>query len=102
VFNTPSHHRVHHGSNPEYIDKNYAGILILWDKMFGTFAREQAKVNYGITVPVDTINPFKVFFIGLTRLAKQVARTSGVRNKVGVIVMPPGWSPKKSRSQRNA
>ena len=94
LFNTPSHHRVHHGSNPEYIDKNYAGIFIIWDRMFGTFAEEKAKVNYGITVPVETINPFKVFFIGLTRLAKQVAKTNGFRNKIGVIVMPPDWSPK--------
>ena len=96
IFNTPSHHRVHHGSNPEYIDKNYAGIFIIWDKMFGTFAEEKAKVNYGITVPVDTINPLKVFFIGMTRLAKQVSKTEGFRNKVGVIIMPPGWSPKKT------
>ena len=93
IFNTPSHHRVHHGSNPEYIDKNYAGILIIWDKLFGTFAEEKAKVVYGITVPVDTINPFKVFFVGLTRLAKQVSKTPGLLNKIGVIVMPPGWSP---------
>lgn len=94
LFNTPSHHRVHHGSNPEYIDKNYAGIFIIWDKLFGTFAEEKAKVTYGITVPVDSINPVKVFFIGLTRLAKQVKKTDGLINKLGVIAMPPGWSPK--------
>ena len=94
LFNTPSHHRVHHGSNPEYIDKNYAGIFIIWDKLFGTFAEEKAKVTYGITVPVDSINPVKVFFIGLTRLAKQVKKADGLINKLGVIAMPPGWSPK--------
>lgn len=96
MFNTPSHHRVHHGSNPEYIDKNYAGILIIWDRMFGSFAEEKAKVNYGITNPVETINPIKVFFIGLTRLTKQVASTKGFINKIGVILMPPGWSPSKA------
>lgn len=94
LLNTPSHHRVHHGSNPEYIDKNYAGIFIIWDKLFGTFAEEKAKVTYGITVPVDSINPVKVFFIGLTRLAKQVKKADGLINKLGVIAMPPGWSPK--------
>lgn len=94
VFNTPSHHRVHHGSNPEYIDKNYAGIFIIWDKLFGTFAEEKAKVTYGITIPVKTINPFKVFFIGLVRLAKQMAKTKGLKNKLGYFFMPPGWSPK--------
>lgn len=97
IFNTPSHHRVHHGSNPEYIDKNYAGILIIWDKMFGTFAQEKAKVEYGITVPVNTINPFKVFFVGITRLAKQVSKTSGFVNKLGVVFMPPGWTPQKTK-----
>ncbi|TDF42506.1 sterol desaturase family protein [Alteromonadaceae bacterium M269] len=96
IFNTPSHHRVHHGSNPEYIDKNYAGIFIIWDKLFGTFAQEENKVIYGITTPVNTVNPIKVFFIGLVRLAKQVSKTQGFINKVGVIVMPPGWSPKKA------
>ena len=68
--------------NPEYIDKNYAGVFILWDRMFGTFAAEKAKVKYGITVPVDTINPIKVFFIGLVRLAGDVAKTRGLKNKI--------------------
>lgn len=94
IFNTPSHHRVHHGSNPEYIDKNYAGIFIIWDRMFGTFEEEKAPLIYGITKPVNTINPFKVFFIGLYRLAQLVIETKGLRNKIGVIVMPPGWEPK--------
>ena len=94
LFNTPSHHRVHHGSNPEYIDKNYAGILIIWDRMFGTFAEEKAKVNFGITVPVNTINPLKVFFVGLTRLASQVSACKGISAKLGTLIMPPGWKPK--------
>lgn len=58
VFNTPSHHRVHHGKNPQYIDKNYAGSLIIWDKLFGTFEPEIAKPDYGVTEPLDTWNPF--------------------------------------------
>lgn len=62
LFNTPSHHRVHHGRNPLYIDKNYAGILIIWDKLFGTFVPEEETVIYGITKPVNSFNPLKVTF----------------------------------------
>ncbi len=57
VFNTPSHHRVHHGVNSEYLDKNYGGILIIWDRIFGTFEPEKAKVKYGITTPLNSYNP---------------------------------------------
>lgn len=60
IFNTPSHHRVHHGRNPQYIDKNYAGILIIWDKLFGTYEPEVETVVYGITKPVNSFNPIKV------------------------------------------
>lgn len=62
IINTPSHHRVHHGTNPQYIDKNYAGILILWDKLFGTFELEVEPVRYGITKPVQSFNPLTVTF----------------------------------------
>lgn len=62
IFNTPSHHRVHHGRNPQYIDKNYAGVLIIWDKMFGTYAKEEETVEYGITKPVNSFNPLVVTF----------------------------------------
>ncbi|QSX29153.1 sterol desaturase family protein [Shewanella cyperi] len=62
LFNTPSHHRVHHGSNPQYIDKNYAGVLIIWDRFFGTFEPEVETVRYGITKPVNSFNPLKVTF----------------------------------------
>ncbi|MBT1444669.1 sterol desaturase family protein [Shewanella sp. JM162201] len=62
IFNTPSHHRVHHGSNPQYIDKNYAGVLIIWDRLFGTYVEEQETVRYGITKPVNSMNPFVVTF----------------------------------------
>ncbi|ABM00753.1 sterol desaturase family protein [Shewanella amazonensis] len=62
VFNTPSHHRVHHGSNPQYIDKNYAGVLIIWDRLFGTFVKEEETVRYGITKPINSMNPLTVTF----------------------------------------
>ncbi|WOT05964.1 sterol desaturase family protein [Shewanella youngdeokensis] len=62
LFNTPSHHRVHHGRNPQYIDKNYAGIFIIWDRLFGTFAKEVEIVEYGITKPINSVNPLVVTF----------------------------------------
>lgn len=93
VFNTPSHHRVHHGSNPEYIDKNYAGIFIIWDKIFGTFAEEKATVRYGLTKPINTINPLKVFFIGFGRLIQKSYHAKGLKNKLLYWIKPPGWQP---------
>lgn len=62
IFNTPSHHRVHHGRNPQYIDRNHAGVLIIWDRLYGTFEPEQEKVVYGITKPVNSHNPFWLNF----------------------------------------
>ena len=93
VMNTPSHHRVHHGTNPQYIDKNYAGVFIIWDKMFGTFAEENEKVVYGITEPINSINPITVFFHGITRLTRRVASAKGIRNKAAYLIRPPGWAP---------
>ena len=93
IMNTPSHHRVHHGSNPEYIDKNYAGIFIIWDKLFGTFAPEQAPVKYGVTTPINTVNPLKVFFLGIYKLGQQVNKMPGFGNKLKLLVKPPGWKP---------
>ena len=91
IMNTPSHHRVHHGSNRQYIDKNYAGIFIIWDKLFGTFEEEKEKVIYGTDQPVNSVNPILVFFHGYTRLFKKVFTRKGVRNKLGYLVKPPGW-----------
>lgn len=99
VMNTPSHHRVHHGSNKQYHDKNYAGIFIIWDKMFGTFTKEKETVVYGISEPINSINPFVVFFHGLYRLFKQVASAKGIVNKLGYIFQPPGWKPKAEIEQ---
>lgn len=105
LMNTPSHHRVHHGSNPEYIDKNYAGIFIIWDKMFNTFKAEKAPVNYGITTPIDSINPIKVFFFGFWQLLIQIVNAKRVSHAFGYLFMPPGWKPKlklQSKSQTQA
>ena len=72
VFNTPSHHRVHHGANPQYLDKNYGGILILWDKLFGTFEPELRRVKYGLTTNIETFNPVKVGYHETVAIVKEV------------------------------
>ena len=93
VLNTPSHHRVHHGSDPKYIDRNHAGTLIVWDKLFGTFQREEEEPVYGITTPLSRWDPLTANFHywgDLFRLAAQ-ARTWG--DKLRVFTKPPGWRP---------
>ena len=92
LFNTPSHHRVHHGSNRQYWDRNYAGMLIIWDRMFGTFEPEVEPVRYGIYEPIDSNNPIKVFLHGIQRLTVRILRTKGMGNKLRVLVKPPDWS----------
>lgn len=93
IFNTPSHHRVHHGSNRQYWDKNYAGILIIWDRMLGTFEPEVEKVVYGISKPINSNNPITVFFHGITRLYEKIKETKGIKNKLLVLIKPPDWVP---------
>ena len=99
VFNTPSHHRVHHGSNPAYIDKNYGGILIIWDKCFGTFAPEQEKVTYGLTTPINSINPVTVFLHGYWQLLKAVVTAKRPGAALGFLFRPPGWTPDAKRGK---
>ncbi len=97
IFNTPSHHRVHHGSNPKYWDKNYAGILIIWDRLFGTFEPEEETVIYGITERLNSVNPIKVFFHGLVRLVRKMKAVEGWTNKLLVLIKPPDWLPDNSK-----
>lgn len=92
IFNTPSHHRVHHARNTQYLDKNYAGILIIWDRMFGTFAREEEPVKYGVYPQVHSINPFKVYFHGYTKLIKQLWLAPNWRYRFNLLVKPPVWA----------
>lgn len=70
-FNSPSNHRVHHGSQPQYLDKNFGGILMIWDRMFGTYAPEQEKVVFGLTDPINSVNPWKVHFEEFARLIRK-------------------------------
>ena len=93
VMNTPSHHRVHHGRNPEYIDKNYAGVFIIWDKFFGTYEPEIAAPVYGITTPVRSWNPVWANFSHYGTIWQQVQQTPGLSDKLRVVFYKPGWRP---------
>ncbi|WP_461166915.1 sterol desaturase family protein [Tsukamurella serpentis] len=93
VFNTPSHHRVHHGSDPEYLDKNYGGILIIWDRIFGTYAEEKQRPTYGLTKPVNTHNLIRLQFHEYASIARDVKHARGWREKIGYTFGPPGWQP---------
>uniref|UniRef100_A0A671N7Q0 Alkylglycerol monooxygenase n=1 Tax=Sinocyclocheilus anshuiensis TaxID=1608454 RepID=A0A671N7Q0_9TELE len=97
ILNTPSHHRVHHGRNPYCIDKNYAGILIIWDRMFGTFAPESDKVVYGLTHPISTFEIWTVEFLYYPYLWQRFWKAEGISNKLSVIFKGPGWTPGKPR-----
>ena len=95
IIVTPSHHRVHHAINPEYIDKNLSQIFIIWDKIFGTFQEELPGVPpvYGITRPVTTWNPIKINFQHLWLLMKDAWRTKNWKDKLRIWFMPTGWRP---------
>ncbi len=101
VFNTPSHHRVHHATNPRYLDANYAGALIVWDRMFGTFVEEleEDRPRYGIVKNIATFNPIKVAFHEWIAMFKDAFATPGltVSERLGYLFMPPGWSHDGSR-----
>lgn len=89
VFVSPAHHRVHHGSNPLYIDKNYANFLIIWDKLFGTFQDEVEPVRYGITENIGSYNPFTITFHEWGAIARDLIAVKGVRNAWRAIFGTP-------------
>jgi len=93
VFNTPSHHRVHHARNPKYIDKNHAGTLIIWDKLFGSFAAEEERPQYGITKPLKSWNPVWANFAHYTEIYKNLRRIPKLKDKLRLLVNKPGWQP---------
>lgn len=95
VLNTPSHHRVHHGRNPKYIDKNHAGVFIIWDKMLGTFQKEEEHPTYGITNPSNTFNAVEAHFQPFKRIWQDLKIISGIKNKVLYLLKPPGWYPQE-------
>lgn len=94
IFNTPSHHRVHHGSNPIYLDRNHAGILIIWDKLFGTFQPEldEEKVTYGLVKNINTYNPIKIAFIEWINMFRDAfSGKKSIKNRLLYLIKPPGW-----------
>jgi sterol desaturase/sphingolipid hydroxylase (fatty acid hydroxylase superfamily) len=97
VFNTPSHHRVHHASDVKYLDKNHAGILIIWDRLFGTFQEEEERPTYGLTKNIHTYNPFRIAFHEWADLWRDVRRPLPLRARLGYLFGPPGWSHDGSR-----
>jgi sterol desaturase/sphingolipid hydroxylase (fatty acid hydroxylase superfamily) len=95
VLNTPSNHRVHHGRNPKYIDRNHGGTLIVWDRLFGTFQAEEDDVVYGITSPLESWNPVWAnlhYWVELVRKARSASRLA---DKVRLFLKPPGWHPEE-------
>ncbi len=93
VFNTPSHHRVHHGTNEQYLDRNYGGILIVWDRLFGTYEPEGERVRYGLTTQLRTFRPVRVAFHEYIAMWHDIKRAKRWRDKLGVIFRGPGWTP---------
>lgn len=95
IIVTPSHHRVHHAINPEYLDKNYGQIFIIWDKIFGTYQEEKEEIPavYGVTRPVQTWNPIKINFMHLWLLIKDAWRAEKWSDKFKIWFMPLGWRP---------
>ena len=94
IFNTPSHHRVHHASNPRYLDRNHAGTLIIWDRMFGTFSEEKDEepVVYGITTNIDTFNPLKIASHEFASMWKDIREAPKFSDRLKYIFYAPGWS----------
>jgi sterol desaturase/sphingolipid hydroxylase (fatty acid hydroxylase superfamily) len=99
VFNTASHHRVHHGSNPQYLDRNHGSILIVWDRLFGTFEREDEPVVYGLTKDIKTFNPIRVATHEHVAMLRDVSRAETWSDRVGHVVRGPGWSPEPRTGQ---
>lgn len=95
VFNTPSHHRVHHGSNPGYLDRNHGGVLIVWDRLFGTFSeeRDDDPVRYGLTRNLHSDNPWTVLSHEYRAIARDLRRARNWRERRDCLFGPPGWRP---------
>ena len=93
VFNTPSLHRVHHGINPKYIDKNHAGVFMFWDLMFGTYQVEEEEPVYGLTVPIKSWNPVWANVHGFSDIVKNFRAARTFKDKMGILFNKPGWRP---------
>ena len=94
IFNTPSHHRVHHGSNIRYLDRNHGGVLIIWDKLFGTFSaeRDEEPVQYGLTVNICSDNPWVVLSHEYAAIWSDLRRAASWKDRLNYLLQAPGWS----------
>ncbi|PIQ26898.1 sterol desaturase family protein [bacterium (Candidatus Blackallbacteria) CG17_big_fil_post_rev_8_21_14_2_50_48_46] len=98
VMNTPSHHRVHHGKNPEYIDRNYGGVLIIWDRLFGSFEPERKEAVYGTVKALKSWNPLWAHAVFFAEMA-QAMRSLPWHQKLQVLWRPPGWNPQQAEPE---
>jgi sterol desaturase/sphingolipid hydroxylase (fatty acid hydroxylase superfamily) len=92
ILNTPSHHRVHHGTNLKYLDRNHGGILIIWDRLFGTFQQEEERPTYGLTKNIESFNPAIIALTTWAELVKKARRSGSLKNAFYYFLRPPGWS----------
>lgn len=98
IFNTPSHHRVHHATNPQYLDKNHGGILIVWDRLFGTFAPEVEPVRYGLTKNLESFNLWTIFVHEYVAIARDVLRAKRWGDRFRHVFADPGWRPSRDEA----
>ncbi len=101
ILSTPSHHRVHHGRNEEYLDKNYGGVTIIWDRLFGTFAEEQEKVDYGLVKQLDSHNLIWINAQEFVNLYNDIRSASRLTDKVCYLFKKPGWAPVDAETLAN-
>lgn len=100
IFNTPSHHRVHHGKNDSYIDKNYGGMLIIWDRLFGTFIDEAERPQYGIVSGLDSWNPLWANLHYYAHMRKMFKQSNGLSERFKVLFAKPSWLPEKMKEKQ--
>jgi len=100
IFNTPSHHRVHHGANPEYLDRNHGGIFIIWDRLFGTFEPERAPVRFGLTTNLRSHHPVHIAFHEWRAMLADAWRAGSLRHALGFLFRAPGWHPEGGVTSR--
>jgi sterol desaturase/sphingolipid hydroxylase (fatty acid hydroxylase superfamily) len=97
IFNTPAHHRVHHGRNAIYLDRNHGGTLIIWDRLFGTFEKESIPVDFGLTTNISTFNPFRIAFHEYAAIGRDLKGSKKLSQALAYVFAPPGWSHDGSR-----
>jgi hypothetical protein len=100
VLNTPSHHRVHHASNPQYLDKNHGGWLIIWDRLFGSFAKEEEPCVYGLTKNIQTYNPVRIAFHEWADIIGDILTAKSWNERWNFVFGRPGWKYERANYER--